>query len=113
MLDFEIPQNFTLFRFMLHNSQMKADKKKGVGTDCPYPILRLLALPFIADKNNSPHQRICQKPIRLYIPIVWCHCHHLYYELKLCENLRIKDNSITPVISKLFKSQAQERHKNN
>ena len=50
--------------FMLHNSQMKADKKKGVGTDCPYPILRLLALPFIADKNNSPHQRLCKKPIK-------------------------------------------------
>lgn len=38
-------------------------KKKGVGIHCPYPILRLLALPFIADKNNSPHQRLCQKPV--------------------------------------------------
>ena len=36
-------------------------KKKGVGIHCPYPILRLLALPFIADKKQQPTPKVMPK----------------------------------------------------
>ena len=49
---------------MLPNSQKKADykKKKGVGTYRLYPLVGFSHC-LVADKDNSPHQRICKKPL--------------------------------------------------
>ena len=49
---------------MLSNSQRVADKKEGVGTYCPYHTREASRIALVAGKDNSPHQRICKKPLR-------------------------------------------------
>ena len=49
---------------MLFNSQRVADKKEGVGTYCPYHTREASRIALVAGKDNSPHQKICEKPMK-------------------------------------------------
>ena len=50
--------------YVLSNSQRVADKKEGVGTYCPYHTREASRIALVASKDNSPHLRICKKPLR-------------------------------------------------
>ena len=43
---------------------MKVDIKECVGTYCPYHTREASCIALVAGKDNSPHQRICKKPLR-------------------------------------------------
>ena len=43
---------------------MKVDIKECVGTYCPYHTREASRIALVAGKDNSPHQRICKKPLR-------------------------------------------------
>ena len=52
-----------MIKIVPSNSPMKADKKIRCGNYIVF-ILRLgLRIAFGMDKNNSPHQRLCKKPM--------------------------------------------------
>ena len=63
---------------MLTNSQMKADKKEGVGTYCFTQLMRLLALPLLLDKTIAHTKGYVRTHYGLYKPMMWCYCYHLH-----------------------------------